>query len=194
MAFHISLEWTQICIFDLFLHLTAHQLFAGAQSSAAFTGNARVLPVVNRGIDVVSVVLSDVISIEKTGEHFRLIYDVKGRFTVHRITAEEAKVSWTPGVKHAPLDCPPAQRRAECCAWVYWLHANFLLIIDHYERFWSSVPQCRRVWWVYCCNRNWSPVLLFLQVFHFTACVEGLFALLNHIVQKWHGGRANWPN
>uniref|UniRef100_A0A673AUG7 RNA-binding S4 domain-containing protein n=1 Tax=Sphaeramia orbicularis TaxID=375764 RepID=A0A673AUG7_9TELE len=34
----------------------------------------------------------DVISIEKTGEHFRLIYDVKGRFTVHRITAEEAKV------------------------------------------------------------------------------------------------------
>lgn len=37
-------------------------------------------------------VYSDVISIEKTGEHFRLIYDVKGRFTVHRITAEEAKV------------------------------------------------------------------------------------------------------
>ncbi|XP_056884116.1 40S ribosomal protein S4, X isoform isoform X2 [Takifugu flavidus] len=33
----------------------------------------------------------DVISIDKTGEHFRLIYDVKGRFTVHRITAEEAK-------------------------------------------------------------------------------------------------------
>jgi len=33
----------------------------------------------------------DVISIEKTGEHFRLLYDVKGRFIVHRITAEEAK-------------------------------------------------------------------------------------------------------
>lgn len=33
------------------------------------------------------------ISIEKTGENFRLIYDVKGRFTVHRITNEEAKVS-----------------------------------------------------------------------------------------------------
>ncbi|KAF5902466.1 40S ribosomal protein S4, X isoform, partial [Clarias magur] len=33
----------------------------------------------------------DVISIEKTGENFRLIYDVKGRFTVHRITNEEAK-------------------------------------------------------------------------------------------------------
>jgi small subunit ribosomal protein S4e len=33
----------------------------------------------------------DVITLEKTGEHFRLIYDVKGRFCVHRITAEEAK-------------------------------------------------------------------------------------------------------
>ena len=34
----------------------------------------------------------DVISIERTGENFRLLYDVKGRFTVHRITNEEAKV------------------------------------------------------------------------------------------------------
>jgi len=33
----------------------------------------------------------DVISIEKTGEDFRLLYDVKGRFVVHRITGEEAK-------------------------------------------------------------------------------------------------------
>merc|ERR1712217_754987 len=33
----------------------------------------------------------DVIQVEKTGENFRIIYDVKGRFTVHRITAEEAK-------------------------------------------------------------------------------------------------------
>ncbi|KAJ6067224.1 uncharacterized protein N7446_004261 [Penicillium canescens] len=33
----------------------------------------------------------DVISLEKTGEHFRLIYDTKGRFTVHRIQAEEAE-------------------------------------------------------------------------------------------------------
>merc|ERR1712141_149406 len=32
----------------------------------------------------------DVIQIEKTGENFRIIYDVKGRFTVHRITASEA--------------------------------------------------------------------------------------------------------
>ncbi|KAH0543783.1 40S ribosomal protein S4 [Glutinoglossum americanum] len=33
----------------------------------------------------------DVISIEKTGENFRLVYDTKGRFTVHRITAEESE-------------------------------------------------------------------------------------------------------
>ena len=33
----------------------------------------------------------DVITVEKTGEHFRLIYDTKGRFTIHRIQPEEAK-------------------------------------------------------------------------------------------------------
>jgi len=33
----------------------------------------------------------DVISMERTNEHFRLIYDVKGRFAVHRITPEEGK-------------------------------------------------------------------------------------------------------
>ncbi|KAG8755946.1 40S ribosomal protein S4 [Serendipita sp. 396] len=43
----------------------------------------------------------DVISIEKSGEHFRLLYDVKGRFAIHRITPEEAcyklcKVKKTP--------------------------------------------------------------------------------------------------
>ena len=32
----------------------------------------------------------DVITIEKTDEHFRLIYDTKGRFVVHRIQREEA--------------------------------------------------------------------------------------------------------
>jgi small subunit ribosomal protein S4e len=37
---------------------------------------------------------ADVVTIEKTGEFFRLIYDVKGRFTIHRITAEEAKVNY----------------------------------------------------------------------------------------------------
>lgn len=34
----------------------------------------------------------DVIGIERTNENFRLIYDTKGRFAVHRITPEEAKV------------------------------------------------------------------------------------------------------
>jgi len=33
----------------------------------------------------------DIISIEKTGETFRLLYDVKGRYAVHRITEVEAK-------------------------------------------------------------------------------------------------------
>jgi len=33
----------------------------------------------------------DVITIPKTDEQFRLLYDVKGRFTLHRITKDEAK-------------------------------------------------------------------------------------------------------
>jgi len=33
----------------------------------------------------------DVISIEKTNENFRMLYDVRGRFAVHRVQAEEAK-------------------------------------------------------------------------------------------------------
>lgn len=34
---------------------------------------------------------NDVISIEKTGDLFRLLYDMKGRFTLHKIKADEAK-------------------------------------------------------------------------------------------------------
>jgi len=34
--------------------------------------------------------LMDVIDIEKTDEHFRLVYDSKGRYTMHRITKEES--------------------------------------------------------------------------------------------------------
>jgi small subunit ribosomal protein S4e len=34
--------------------------------------------------------LIDVLSIEKSNDHFRLLYDVKGRFIIHRITPEEA--------------------------------------------------------------------------------------------------------
>ena len=33
----------------------------------------------------------DVISIDKTGENFRLLYDVKGRFSIHPVNADEAK-------------------------------------------------------------------------------------------------------
>jgi len=32
----------------------------------------------------------DVIDVDKTDEHFRLVYDTKGRFVLHRITKEEA--------------------------------------------------------------------------------------------------------
>jgi small subunit ribosomal protein S4e len=35
--------------------------------------------------------LMDVVRIVKTGEQFRVLYDVKGRFILHRITPEEAK-------------------------------------------------------------------------------------------------------
>jgi small subunit ribosomal protein S4e len=35
--------------------------------------------------------IMDVISIEKTNENFRLVYDTKGRYSIHRITPEEAK-------------------------------------------------------------------------------------------------------
>jgi len=41
---------------------------------------------------MLSFTVVDVITIDRTGENFRLIYDVKGRFAVHRITPEEAKV------------------------------------------------------------------------------------------------------
>lgn len=34
----------------------------------------------------------DVVTINRTGEHFRLIYDVKGRFHLHRIPVAEASV------------------------------------------------------------------------------------------------------
>ena len=34
---------------------------------------------------------NDVVSIEKTGDFFRLLYDMKGRFVLHKIQANEAK-------------------------------------------------------------------------------------------------------
>lgn len=49
--------------------------------------------IINKIVFESQLFIADVITIEKTGEFFRLIYDVKGRFAIHRITAEEAKVS-----------------------------------------------------------------------------------------------------
>jgi ribosomal protein S4E len=34
--------------------------------------------------------IMDVVDLDKTDEHFRLVYDTKGRFVVHRISKEEA--------------------------------------------------------------------------------------------------------
>jgi small subunit ribosomal protein S4e len=50
----------------------------------------------------------DVVTIEKTKDTFRLIYDVKGRFTVHRITPEEAKYKLCKvrGTKTGPKGVP----------------------------------------------------------------------------------------
>merc|ERR1712127_907919 len=59
----------------------------------------------------------DVITIERTGEFFRLLFDVKGRFVCHRITAEEAqyklckikKVQVGPkGIPFTMMDVPSA--------------------------------------------------------------------------------------
>mmetsp|Transcript_9039 Transcript_9039/g.8505 ORF Transcript_9039/g.8505 Transcript_9039/m.8505 type:complete len:172 (-) Transcript_9039:65-580(-) len=35
--------------------------------------------------------MMDVVSLEKTNEHFRILYDVKGRYQAHRIDDKEAK-------------------------------------------------------------------------------------------------------
>lgn len=34
--------------------------------------------------------MMDVVTIEKSDEHFRILYDVKGRFQAHKIDAKEA--------------------------------------------------------------------------------------------------------
>lgn len=39
---------------------------------------------------IICILLADVVSIERTKEFFRILYDVKGRFALHRITADEA--------------------------------------------------------------------------------------------------------
>jgi small subunit ribosomal protein S4e len=51
---------------------------------------------------------NDVIQIEKNNEQFRLLYDVKGRFTVHRITPQEAtyKLVRVKSLKTGPRNVP----------------------------------------------------------------------------------------
>jgi len=43
----------------------------------------------------------DVVSIEKTGEHFRLLYDIKGRYQAHKISNEESNFKLCKVVKVA---------------------------------------------------------------------------------------------
>ena len=43
---------------------------------------------------------ADVIGIEKTNEFFRLLYDIRGRFIVHRISPEEGKVTAAVPTRH----------------------------------------------------------------------------------------------
>ena len=49
---------------------------------------------------------SEVTKIDKTGEFFRLVYDVKGRFAIHRITAEEAQVITSSNFSHSRCCLP----------------------------------------------------------------------------------------
>ena len=52
------------------------------------------------------ILAADVVSIAKTDENFRLLYDAKGRFVLHRIKPEEARVSSRfMGCAEQPLVC-----------------------------------------------------------------------------------------
>lgn len=82
-----------------FYLLFIQQIFLRNRLKYALTGREVTLIVKQRLVAVDNKIRTDetypagfmdVISIEKSGEHFRLLYDIKGRFAVHRITAEEA--------------------------------------------------------------------------------------------------------
>ena len=61
----------------------------------------------------------DVIEIDRTDEHFRLIYDTKGRFVTHRITKVglQQKHCWTAPPLHCSrvLAVCPSLHSLECC-------------------------------------------------------------------------------
>lgn len=44
---------------------------------------------------------NDVVTIEKSGDHYRLLYDMKGRFVLHKIEASEAKFKLCKVIRHA---------------------------------------------------------------------------------------------
>ena len=52
---------------------------------------------------LILLLIADVITIDKTNENFRLLYDVKGRFTIHRIKQEEAMVNITSDLQNIVL-------------------------------------------------------------------------------------------
>ena len=43
---------------------------------------------------------NDVVSIDKSGDHFRLLYDMKGRFVLHKINNDEAKYKLCKVLRH----------------------------------------------------------------------------------------------
>merc|ERR1711993_214499 len=58
----------------------------------------------------------DVVQIEKTGENFRLIFDVKGRYTIHRITNQEAKYKLCRVREHQTSPPPPSSCSLPVCS------------------------------------------------------------------------------
>jgi small subunit ribosomal protein S4e len=44
---------------------------------------------------------NDIVTIEKSGEHYRLLYDMKGRFVLHKVDAAEAKFKLCKVLRHA---------------------------------------------------------------------------------------------
>lgn len=89
----------------------------------------------------------DVISIEKTGEHFRLVYDTKGRFTVHRISSEEAeyKLAKVKRVQLGKGGIPASliyilyytKLSNKSSSWLPMMHGReFVALISRWTKFW----------------------------------------------------------
>ena len=83
----LSFEWSHLWVS---LHCSGFIHFRGLVKSAI--SSESVNPCLQLHFTNISCSPTDVITIDRTGENFRMLYDVKGRFAVHRITAEEAKV------------------------------------------------------------------------------------------------------